>query len=527
MLRIRKTALVAVVVIPALVGAFAYQDRATQAGGRLFGQVVDLVSSRFVDSVEAAELYEKAARGLVSQLQDPYSELFSPKQLKQFNTSTAGRYGGLGMRIEDQPGKGITVVVVFPNTPAEAAGIREGDLIVGVESHSTRGWNTQRVSDSLTGTPGTKVNVTFARPGVPEPIKATFTRAVIHVPAVPYAIVLEEGVGYVPLQSFNETSASELSRAVRNLQTQGVKGMVLDLRGNPGGLLDQALSITNLFLKRGTEIASVRGRNVEPQTHYAQNNPIAETLPLVVLTDQFSASASEIVAGALQDHDRAVIIGITSFGKGLVQSLFNLDGGYALKMTTAKWYTPSGRSIQKERKQNEDGVWVETHPDSLETDSARKARPIFRSDAGRVVYGGGAITPDLIVQPETLSTPEQEFRRTTAPKSQDVYTAIYDYAYELKSKVTPSFSIQPEWREELYRRFRQKGVIVDRKLYDAAVRDLDDRLEQRIARFAFGDSTARRRSLAEDPQLRRALELLKTGQSQKDLFAIVAANSRR
>jgi carboxyl-terminal processing protease len=303
--------------------------------------------------------------------------------------------------------------------------------------------------------------------------------------------------------------------------------MVLDLRGNPGGLLDQALSITNLFLKRGTEIASVRGRNVEPQTHYAQNNPIAETLPLVVLTDQFSASASEIVAGALQDHDRAVIIGITSFGKGLVQSLFNLDGGYALKMTTAKWYTPSGRSIQKERKQNEDGVWVETHPDSLETDSARKARPIFRSDAGRVVYGGGAITPDLIVQPETLSTPEQEFRRTTAPKSQDVYTAIYDYAYELKSKVTPSFSIQPEWREELYRRFRQKGVIVDRKLYDAAVRDLDDRLEQRIARFAFGDSTARRRSLAEDPQLRRALELLKTGQSQKDLFAIVAANSRR
>ena len=526
MLPMRKVALVSVIMVPVIAGAFALQERPAREGGRLFGQVLELVGNRFVDSVNAGDLYEKAARGLVEQLQDPYSELMSPKQLKQFNTTTAGRYGGLGMRIEEQLGKGITVQTVFPNTPAEAAGIREGDLIVGVESLSTRGWNSRRVSDSLTGTPGTKVKVAFARPGIPEPIKVTFTRALIHVPAIPYAITFENSIGYIPLQGFNETSTAELAKSIRNLQAQGAKGLVIDLRGNPGGFLDQALAISNLFLKQGSEIASVRGRNVDPQTYYAREAPVAPSLPLVILTDQSSASASEIVAGALQDHDRAVIIGTTSFGKGLVQQIFQLDDGYALKMTTAKWFTPNGRSIQKERKINDEGILVEIHPDSLETDSARRARPIFKSDGGRVVYGGGAITPDLVVQPDTYSTAEQEFRKATAAKWQDIYTIIYDYSYELKSKVAPDFTVQPAWREELYQRLQKKGLQIDKKLYDGASRFIDDYMEQRIARLAFGDSTAKRHNLAEDAQLKKALDLLRRGQSQKDLFALVASNSR-
>jgi carboxyl-terminal processing protease len=524
--RIRKVALAGVVAIPLLAGAFAYQERASVEGGRLFSQVLDLVSNRFVDSVNSMDLYEKAARGLVTQLQDPYSELMTPKEFKQFNTTTAGRYGGLGMRIEEQVGKGVTIAVVFPNTPAEAAGIREGDVIVAIESLSTRGWNSRRISDSLTGTPGTKVNVTFARPGVPDPIKVHFTRALIHVPAIPYAITLGDSIGYIPLQGFNETSAAELAKSVQGLESQHIKGLILDLRGNPGGFLDQALAISNLFLKQGAEIASVRGRNVEPQTYYARESPISATLPMVILTDQGTASASEIVAGALQDHDRAVIVGSTSFGKGLVQSLYDLDGGYKLKMTTAKWYTPSGRSIQKERKLNDDGILVEVHPDSLETDSARRARPQFHSDGGRIVYGGGAITPDLLVSPDTFTTAEQEFRKVTAAKSQDIYTVTYDYAYELKSKVTPTFAVQAAWREELYRRLQQKGVQIDKKLYDGASHYIDESLAQRITRLAFGDSTARRRSLADDSQLRKALDLLRHGQSQKDLFALVASASR-
>jgi carboxyl-terminal processing protease len=526
MQRIRKAVLLGVVLVPVVAGAFVVQDRSSREGGRLFSQVLDLVSARFVDSVDAANLYEKAARGLVSQLQDPYSELMSPRQLRQFNTTTAGRYGGLGMRIQEQPGKGIIVVTVFPNTPAEGAGIREGDLIVAVETLSTRGWTSARVADSLTGTPGSKVNVTFARPGVSEPIKATFTRALIRVPAIRYAILFDGNVGYIPLETFNEQSTTELAKSVRTLQEKGAKGLVLDLRGNPGGFLDQALSISNLFLKEGLEIASVRGRNVESQHYYAREKPVAPALPLVILTNQYSASASEIVAGALQDHDRAVIIGTTSFGKGLVQTLFNLDGGYALKMTAAKWFTPSGRSIQKDRVINDEGVFVEEHPDSLESDSARKNRPVFRSDAGRVVYGGGAITPDLMVQPDTLTTAEQEFRRATAAKSPDIYVTLYDYAYELKSRVKPDFTVQAAWRDELYRRLQSKGIQIDRNLYDRASRLIDRDLELRVARLAFGDSTERRRSLPDDAQLRKAIDILRQGQNQQDLFAIVATNGR-
>jgi carboxyl-terminal processing protease len=519
----RRTALISVILVPAIAGAFVVQDRASREGGRLFAQVLDLVNARFVDSVNAADLYEKAARGLVTQLQDPYSELMSPRQLTMFNTTTAGRYGGIGMRIEEQPGKGVTIVTVFPNTPAERAGIREGDIIVGVDTLSVRGWNSRRVADSLTGTPGTKVNVTFARPGVPDPIKATFTRALIRVPAVPYAIMFDGRIGYVPLQSFNETSTSELAKVIANFQAQGAKGMVLDLRNNPGGFLDQSLSISNLFLKEGQEIASVRGRNVEPQTYYAREKPIAPTLPLVILTDQYSASASEIVAGALQDHDRAVIVGTTSFGKGLVQSVFNLDGGYALKMTTGKWYTPSGRSIQKERVLTEDGAWVEVDHDSLESGQPVAQRPTFKSDAGRTVYGGGAVTPDLIVKPDTFTTAEQEFRKATAAKWQEIYVLLYDYAFELKGKVAPSFTVQPAWRDELYRRFQNKGIEVDRNLYAGASRFIDRELDVRISRLAFGDSTARRRSLDEDPQLRQALGLLRRGSTQQELFTLVTA----
>lgn len=516
----RRTALIGVILVPAIAGAFVVQERSAREGGRLFSQVLELVNARFVDSVNAADLYEKAARGLVTQLQDPYSELMSPKQLTQFNTNTAGRYGGIGMRIEEQPGKGITIVTVFPNTPAEKAGIREGDIIVAIDTLVTRGWNSRRVADSLTGTPGTKVNVTFARPGVVEPIKATFTRALIRVPAVPYAIMFDGKVGYIPLQGFNETSTAELGRAIVGLQAQGVKGLVLDLRGNPGGFLDQALSISNLFLKEGQEIASVRGRNVEPQTYYAREKPVAASLPLVILTDQYSASASEIVAGALQDHDRAVIVGTTSFGKGLVQTVFNLDGGYALKMTTGKWYTPSGRSIQKERILTEDGQYVEVDHDSLE---GGKDRPMFKSDAGRTVFGGGAVTPDLMVKPDTFTTAEQEYRKATAPKSPDIYVIMYDYAYELKSKVAPNFTVQPAWREELYRRFQAKGIEIDRGLYNGAARMIDRDLEVRVARLAFGDSTARRHTLDDDPQLQKALELVRRGNSQQELFTLVTA----
>ncbi len=526
MTRLKKVALAGALLAPLVVGAFVYQDREVADGGRLFGQVLDLVQHRFVDSVQAPELYEKAARGLITQLQDPYSELLSPKQLSEFTKNTGGRYGGVGMSIEEQPHKGVIVATVFPGTPAEQAGIREGDMIVGIDTAVTRGWTSRKVSDNITGVPGTKVQVTFARAGVTEPIRVTFTRAIIHVPAVRHALMYEGGIGYIKVNGFNETSAREVGAALRRLTSEGMKGLVLDLRSNPGGYLEQALEMSNLFLNQGQEIVSVRGRNVDPQIYTARQRPIAPSVPLVILTDQLSASASEIVAGALQDHDRALLIGTTSFGKGLVQTLFNLDGGYALKMTTQKWYTPSGRSIQRDRKTSADGQIADVGVDSVESDSARRARPQYKSDAGRVVYGGGAITPDLIVKPDTFSTAEQEFRRVTAPKQQEMYVIRYDLAQELKPRVRADFAVTPEWRSEYYRRLKAKGVDIDRGSWDRVPRYVDRQLELMIARVAFGDSTAQRRTLVDDVQLRAALDLLRKGQTQRELFALATPPSK-
>src|SRR6185295_3990211 len=279
MRRPRKLAAVAVILIPLLAGGFLLQSRAGRDGTVLLDQVLSLVSERFVDTLPQGAVYEKAARGLVRELNDPYTELLSPKELKTFTTRTGGRYGGLGMQIEPRDQQ-IVVSRVFPHTPAERNGVREGDRIVQVDTASTRGWSTQQASEILTGTPGTKVRVKFSRPGVAQPIDMEFTRAIIHVPAVPYAITFGT-VGYVPLQSFNENAASELEDAVRSLSSKGAKGVIVDLRRNPGGILEQSLTVSNLFLKPGLEIASVRSRNGETQSYVARGQPALPTVPLI------------------------------------------------------------------------------------------------------------------------------------------------------------------------------------------------------------------------------------------------------
>jgi len=517
----RRSALLAAVLLPAVAGGFLYQNRAATDGARVLDQVLQLVSTRFVDTVSQGALYEKAARGLVKELNDPYSELFTPKELASFSQQTNGKYAGIGMQIEEQQGA-ITIGRVFPHTPAEAAGVREGDRIAFVDTLSTRGWKTQQVSDYLIGVPGTKVTVKFQRPGVPDLITSTFTRQVIHIPAVPYAIVLDNKIGYLPVQRFNETATEEVQDAVARLTREGVKGIILDMRNNPGGILDQSTAMSNLFLKSGQEIVSVRSRTSDTQRFTTSGDAVFPTIPLTVLTDEGTASASEIVAGALQDHDRALVVGSTSFGKGLVQTLFPLDGGYALKITTAKWYTPSGRSIQRERK-FVNGKFVETTPDSLETEAKKKARPAYRSDAGRIVYGGGGITPDILVRDDTATTAEQTLLKAIAPKQQDVYVTLADYSLELSRGAKKDFKVQPQWRDEFYRRLVAKGVALDRAQYTAAGQYIDRLLEQRVARLVAGDSTAKRRELPYDAPLRKAVEVMEKGQSQRDLFTIAAA----
>ena len=526
MLRPRTAAVASLLLLPMAAGGFLLQGAPVRTTPRLFDQVLSIVANRYVDSLQGAAIFEKAARGLVRELNDPYSELLAPKANEEFNRNVGGRYGGVGMLLEEQKPNGATRIVVarvFPHTPAEEGGVLEGDIITKVDTMPVSGdIKIDQVSNALRGVVGTSVNVMYSRPSVAEPIKLVFKRAVIHVPAVPYAMLVGDHIGYIPLQTFNENTAEEVQAAATRLVSQGAKGFVLDLRDNGGGIVEQALAVTSLFLKEGQPIVNVRGRNTPDEIARASNEHLSAQPPLIILTDGNSASASEIVAGALQDHDRALVLGTTSFGKGLVQSLFPLDGGYALKITTGKWYTPSGRSIHRERKLLADGRLVETKPDSLETEAEKRAKPAYKSDAGRIVYGGGGITPDVIVPDDTLSTAEQEFYRAVAPKAQAFITTLNQYAFELKG--SPSgFTVSPAWRTELRRRLTAAGVTIDPKHEPVAAKLLDHELDRRVARLVLGDAGAKQRNLQDDHQLTKAVSLLTATHTQNALLATAAS----
>jgi carboxyl-terminal processing protease len=512
----KTTAVAALLLLPIVAGGFLLQGG--QQRSNVLQDVMSIVASRYVDTLTSQAVYEKAARGLIEQLNDPYSELLSPKQNEEFMRGATGRYGGTGMYIGLVDGW-VMVDRVFPHTPAEDAGVVEGDRIVQVDTTQTKGLPLDKVSSLLRGEPGTKVKVTYARPGIATPLVYDLTRREIHIPAVLYSVMLGDKVGYIPLQTFNDNAAAEVVSAVQKLRAEGAKSLILDLRDNPGGKVDQALEISSLFLRDGQPILTVRTRDPLPVVDSAQGPHIAADVPLMVLLDDGSASASEIVAGALQDHDRALLLGTTSYGKGLVQGLYGpLAGGYNLKITTGKWFTPSGRTIHRDRKLLPDGRYVEVVPDSLERDSVRTSRPTFKSDSGRTVYGGGGITPDIIVPTDTLTTQEQELSKAIAPKGAAINSVLREYSLELKTTVKEGFTAPAAWTTELFKRFSAAGVEIEPKYRAVAEKFFLHDLEIRVARQAFGDGEVRKRTLVDDPQLSRALDLLKGATTQKALF---------
>ncbi|HET9985935.1 MAG TPA: S41 family peptidase [Longimicrobiales bacterium] len=516
-----KIGLGAALVATFVAGGFIIPTVQQEAGPRLFNQVFTLVEDRFVDSLDTSAMYDKAARGLVEELQDPYADLYDPDQLKEFAVAAEGRYAGVGMLVEDQNGWAV-VNKVFPNTPAAEGGIQEGDKIVSLDGQSTSGWSLTKVTTNLKGPEGTKVTATFQRPGVVEPITVNFTRRLIHIPAVPFTSMLDNGIGYIPLQQFSETAGQETEDAVRSLVQQGAKGIVLDMRGNGGGLVNEAVRVANVFLPRGSQVATQRERGKAPLVYTARSATLAPQTPLVVLVDSLSASATEIVTGALQDHDRALVLGARTFGKGLVQSVFPLDGGYALKMTTGKWYTPSGRSIHRERKMINGRLVAVDSTDTTTT----APRPTFRSDAGRTLYGDGGITPDVAVKLDTLSAADQKLAKALAPKLREVYQTLTNYAWELKPQVKADFKVAPAWRDELYSRLKKAGVEITPADWAAAPTYVDRILADRISRMAFGDAVTLRRQYPDDEQIVKAVDLLKRGgANQKTLFAVAARGS--
>ena len=532
MTRNRTTLVAAILVVPIVAGGFLLQEPPRRANGRLFDQVLSIVSRQYVDTMATNDLMARAARGLVRELQDPYTELFTPKESDDFARGTNGRYGGTGMLLAEEENEVVTVQRVFPHTPAEDAGVSEGDRIVAIGDSAATAWGLNKVSDRLRGTPGSKVMVTFSRPGVTMPIRLTFTRREVHVPAVAFSTLID-GVGYVPLHTFNENAAEEVQEAVSKLMAQGAKGLVLDLRDNGGGIVEQSLAISSLFLEDDQPIVSVRARNADDDVARAEGTHLAKGVPLVVLTNGGTASAAEIVAGALQDHDRALVLGNTTFGKGLVQSLYSLDGGYSLKITTGKWYTPSGRSINRERRVTDDGrviegrlldgKIVEGSSDSVETEATRARRPQFRTTGGRLVYGGGGIVPDFLVHEDTLTTLESDFFRSVAPRGQQIQIVLQQYSLELRSRARPGYVMSPEWTAELRRRLAAAGVVIEPKYDSVGTALLSAELDRRVARRAFGDAEAKKRAVTEDKALVRAIELLQRSRTQQDLLRTASA----
>ncbi len=524
MQHVRKAGLAAVLAATFLLGGYVLPDQDTQTGPELFRDVLTLVTTRYVDTLDVSDVYERAAVGLVDRLEDPYADLFSPEDMEEFTVAYEGHYAGVGMLIETQEGTPV-VRRVFPSTPAERTGVQMGDRIMAVSGEAVAGWPLEKVSNALKGEPGTQVDVVFARYGVGRPIETRMTRAVVRIPAVPYATTVDGDVGYIPLIQFNETAAREVAASVRELEAKGVSGIVLDLRGNGGGIVEQAVQIAGMFLPEGAKVARQWERGSEDFEYHSDSPPLAPDLPLVVLVDGASASASEIVAGALQDHDRAVVLGTTSFGKGLVQTAYRVEGGYVLKMTTGKWFTPSGRSIHRERVL-EDGRLVEVE-DSVHFGAGRDERPAYHSDAGRIVYGGGGIMPDLEVEPDTLTTNEQELIKVLLARSPDFSVTVFDLAEELKGDVARDFVVRPEWRTELYDRLVAKGIEIDRPLFDAGSTYIDRVLLDRIGRLAFGEAFVKERDAEHDAQLMKAAEVIHSGGNrQADLFGYVQKVAR-
>ena len=495
----------------------------------LLRQVMAAVSTRFYAAgADTVDVYVQAARGLVHELGDPYSALLSPKELEGCDQETLGRYAGVGMQLL---GVGDSTVVeeVYPNSASARAGFRRGDRVVRVGDRATAKLAVGGVTELLRGAPGTAVTVAVARPGSAAPIAATLARSVVRLPSVPFTLMLDGRIVYLPLTGFPETAGAEVTAAMHAARLVGARGVILDLRGNGGGAVDQAVDVTNVFLPAGRPVVEVRERQ-ETYDLATTGTPVTTDLPLVVLQDEGTASAAEIVAGALQDHDRALVVGATSFGKGIAQSLIPLEGGYVLKLTTSHWFTPRGRSIHRARTRADSteradlptgdsalAVVVAPAPDS----TAR--RPVHRSAAGRVLYGGGGITPDVRVAGDTLTTAERALRaELVAPSGARTGEVISRFALDLAAREPQSFTVSPAWRAELFRRLSAAGVPVTRARWDAAPRYVDLLIEQRLARLGFGAAEARRRELATDTQFRTAYDLLRRAPTQAALLELGA-----
>jgi carboxyl-terminal processing protease len=498
---------------------------------RLYTSIVSAVEDQYVDEVPSDRLVSSSIREMLRNL-DPHSNFLETKEYSTLQERQRGSYYGLGITVQAVEGN-ITVVAPFEGTPAHRLGIRAGDVISRINDEDARGMSIDDAVKRLRGPKGTAVRITIVRQGYDAPLDFTVIRDEIPLHSVPYFFMVTPTTGYVRLTDFNETTACrpndgadcqrELDKALKRLKEGGATAIVLDIRDNPGGLLDQAFAVSNLFLKKGQLVVYTRGRTKRDESNYIteEESPYAE-MPLVVLVSRHSASASEIVAGAIQDHDRGLTIGETTFGKGLVQTIMPLRNsrGYALALTTGRYYTPSGRSIQRD--------YGQTALEDYFAPRDRKAcdqgtgEPKL-TDAGRKVYGGDGITPDYCVPADAASKfvshliARQVFVGFSGNYAAEGGTGVAKISGTGSRSEVPAAKMRVIGRDFKaddrvladFRKYLEQRRI---KFSDDDLRanqgELAHEIEEEVLRQVFGEGEARHRSLAWDPEFQKAIEVI-------------------
>jgi len=466
-----------------------------------FTRVLSIVQRNYADPVDTDKvIYDGAIPGMLHVL-DPHSNFFDPKQYALFKEEQQGKYYGVGMTISQRENQTV-VLAPFVGSPAYKAGIRPGDIVMKVEGKSCDGLTGTEVAEMLKGPKGTVVHISLGREGWDKPIEVTVTRDEIYRPAVEFYTMLKPGIGYVRLISFSETTDSDVAEALKQLDYPKLDGLVFDLRNNGGGLLNQAVGLADMFLDKNEIVVSHRGRSSPERRYYAVRGNQGIGVPVVVLINGQSASASEIVAGAIQDHDRGLVVGENSFGKGLVQTQLPLSEDTALLLTTARYYTPSGRLIQRDYKN------VSLY-DYHYNPQRPKQPEVKLTDSGRQVFGQGGITPD-----DFVAAPKQDdfqlslYRRGVfyaTPQGVGDFTRFYLSA---KPEITKDFVVNDEVVNE-FRKYLDKQHI---KYTEPQIQEnltwLKLQIKREVFTSAFGLNEGFKVALQDDPQLEKAIELI-------------------
>jgi carboxyl-terminal processing protease len=440
--------------------------------------------------------------GMLSTL-DPHSSFLAPKDYSEMQQRQKGSFYGLGILVTKRNDQ-VTVITPLEGTPAARLGIRAGDVISEIEGEPTEGMQLDDVVGKLKGPKGTKVHIKIVRVGITDPIPMEIVRDAIPTNSISNVLMVRDDVGYIRIKDFTYTTVRELDDAIAKLQKQGMKRLILDLRQNPGGLLDAAVGVSDHFIEKGQMIVYTKGRAEEPEQEFrAPGKAEHLNVPLVVLINRGSASASEIVSGAIQDHDRGLVIGETSWGKGLVQSVYSLQYGAGLALTTQKYYTPSGRNIQRDYSSFYDYYMAEEAASPDQIGGSKK----FETDTGRDVYSAGGITPDVVVHPKHLSETAQIL---------EVRSAFFDFSVEYFARhpeITRDVTITPAILEEFVHRSVSKDIVQEAVLREALTKE-DDRayimrtLRESLVAAKFGVDAAYPIRLEGDEQVAKAIELL-------------------